>query len=109
MENFERILSDEVANTSRIVFYRDGERYTAFQHSAWFVAAWLIPGHPFLTRNMGYSSVVYMLFSKEVLEPVLDSYDNILCASEKIIVPVPVPFDVHAYYNWRNPRLADVV
>lgn len=92
----------EVLNTSRVDFYRDGGRFYAFQRSAWFVAAWLSPGHGFDRMTVNHERLVYITLSEEELDALLLPFKNVIHTDEKVMVPSGIPFNISAYNNWKD-------
>ena len=100
--DYGHIRSSEVNNTSRVDFYKDGETYYAFDRSAWFVSSWLSPGQSPVQRYVNSIPMVYIAFTAEELEALLKPFKFVTRTAEKTMIPAQIPFNINAYYNWRN-------
>lgn len=89
-------------NRTRVDFYRDGSLYYAFERSAYFVANWLSPGHPFEHFFAGYQPMVRIVLTQEELDGLLAPYKNATRGPEKVIIPAGIPFDIYVYQRWKS-------
>lgn len=100
--NYKYIRDNEVLNTLRVDFYKDGDQYYAFERSAWFVCVWLSPGRGYQISRPDGIPMVYCSVSEEELEKLLESVQGVTRTKEKVIVSAGIDFDIHAYYKWRD-------
>lgn len=100
--NYASIRRSELLNTLRVDFYKDGKRYYAFDHSAWFVCVWLSPGEGHHVGRPDGIPMAYCSVSEKELDKLLEPFQGVTRTKEKVIVSAGIDFDIHAYYKWRD-------
>ena len=100
--NYENIRSREVANTSRVDFYKEGELYYAFERSAWFVSVLFGSERKYQFLSYGGARMIYFSFSEEELENLLQPFKAVTRTKDQIILPAGMKMDILAYYKWRD-------
>ncbi|MBR1783306.1 MAG: hypothetical protein IJ753_07325 [Bacteroidales bacterium] len=100
--DYAHIRSREVANTSRVDFYKDGERYYAFERSAWFVSVLFKPDRNYQVLSSDGIRMVYYSFSEEDLENLLQPFKTVTRTKDQVMVSAGMNMDIIAFYKWRD-------
>lgn len=100
--DYAHIRSREVANTSRVDFYKDGERYYAFERSAWFVSVLFKPDRNYQVLSSDGIRMVYYSFPEEDLENLLQPFKTVTRTKDQVMVSAGMNVDIIAFYKWRD-------
>ncbi len=100
--DYAHIRSREVANTSRVDFYKDGERYYAFERSAWFVSVLFKPDRNYQVLSSDGIRMVYYSFSEKDLENLLQPFKTVTRTKDQVMVSAGMNVDIIAFYKWRD-------
>lgn len=100
--DYAHIRSREVANTSRVDFYKDDERYYAFERSAWFVSVLFKPDRNYQVLSSDGIRMVYYSFSEKDLENLLQPFKTVTRTKDQVMVSAGMNVDIIAFYKWRD-------